>query len=189
MLASLIQWTIWGIAMSLVMGWLGKSRLKKRHPDMRRHLHAPLGILIVGLVCFLFFATIAVVSNVFPNKTTTWWTTTLFVGFALLSVPMIADYFRARHYVSEEGMSYGRLLGSRRHLQWAELRSVKFAPAMKWFRLETQSGDVARISAKLLGLPEFAQLLLAHAPPQAIDPATLTVLQATAAGRPPPVWN
>jgi hypothetical protein len=60
---------------------------------------------------------------------------------------------------------------------------------MKWFRLETQSGDVARISAMLIGLPEFARLLLSHAQPHAIDAETLLILQATADGNPPSVWN
>lgn len=40
----------------------------------------------------------------------------------------------------------------------------------------------------LVGLPEFARLLLAHVPPGAIEPGTLPVLDATAAGRPPSVW-
>jgi hypothetical protein len=60
---------------------------------------------------------------------------------------------------------------------------------MKWFRLETRTGAVARISAMLIGLPEFARLLLAHAPADAIPPETLLVLEATAAGNPPPVWG
>jgi hypothetical protein len=137
----------------------------------------------------LFFAGIAIISNVFPNKTVTWWTTAGFVGFALLSLLMVADYFLGHHQVSEEGLSYGRLTGRRGYLKWADLRRVKYAPTMKWFRLETQSGDVARISAMLIGLPEFGRLLLSHAPPQVIDAKTLLILQATADGNPPSVWS
>jgi hypothetical protein len=102
---------------------------------------------------------------------------------------MVADYFLGHHHLSEEGLSYGRLTGRRGYLRWADLRRVKYAPAMKWFRLETQSGDVARISAMLIGLPEFARLLLSHAPPHAIDGETLVILQATADGNPPSVWS
>ena len=102
---------------------------------------------------------------------------------------MVADYCLGHHHLSEEGLSYGRLTGRRGYLRWADLRRVKYAPAMKWFRLETQSGDVARISAMLIGLPEFARLLLAHAPPHAIDGETLVILQATADGNPPSVWS
>lgn len=39
----------------------------------------------------------------------------------------------------------------------------------------------------LRGLHEFAQLVLTHAPADAIDRETLAVLEATAAGNPPPV--
>jgi hypothetical protein len=60
---------------------------------------------------------------------------------------------------------------------------------MKWFRLETASGEVARLSAMLVGLPELAGLLLVHAPPQAIDAETLAILEATAGGHPPSVWS
>jgi hypothetical protein len=130
-----------------------------------------------------------VVSNVYANKTTTWWTTTMFVGFALLSIPMITDYFLVRHKVSEVGMAYRTWTGAAKDLTWSELRTVRYAPVNKWFRLETQSGEVARISVMLMGLPDFARLLLTHAPGQAIDRETLPVLQATAEGHPPSIWG
>src|SRR4029077_8628375 len=138
---------------------------------------------------FLFFAGIAIISNVFPNRTVTWWTTAVFVGFALLSLAMVAAYFLGHHQVSGEGLSYGGLTGRRGYLKWADLRRVRYAPTMKWFRLETQSGDVARISVILIGFPEFARLLLSHAPPDAIDAETRLTLQATADGNPPSVWS
>jgi hypothetical protein len=142
----------------------------------------------LGLVCFVFFAGAAIVSNVFRNHTTTWWTTSIFVGLALLSFPMISDYFIARCKVSEDGLAYRKITGAARYLRWSELSHVRYATGMKWFRLETKSGDVARISAMLMGLPEFAGLLLAHTPKDAIDDDALPVLQATAAGNAPSVW-
>jgi hypothetical protein len=60
---------------------------------------------------------------------------------------------------------------------------------MKWFRLESQSGTVARISVMLMGLPVFAQLLLVHTLPEAIESNTLAVLRMTAEGNPPSVWG
>jgi hypothetical protein len=56
------------------------------------------------LLCF--FAGLAVVSNVIPNETTTWWTTSIFIGFALLSVPMVLGFFLEEHEVSEQGLAY-----------------------------------------------------------------------------------
>ena len=186
---SVAQWTIWGIVMALVMGGVARSRLKSRPTSDARRLVHPKSILILGVITFVFFAGIAIVSNAIPNETTTWWTTAIFVGFALLSIPLIAEYFRVRHEVSEEGLSYGRLFRRRGYLKWSDLRSVTYAPTMKWFRLETHAGEVARISAMLIGLPEFARLLLAHAQRGAIDAQTLPILEATAAGDPPPVWG
>lgn len=187
--SSIIQWTLWGILMAVIMGWVARSRFRVRPQSDAQWLFHPPSTLIIGIVCFVIFAGIAIVSNVFPNKTVTWWTTATFVGFALLAVLMIADYFLSRHQVSDEGMNYGRLSGPRRSLKWSDVRRVQYAPVMKWFRLETQSGEVARVSAMLVGLPEFARLLLAHAPSYAIDAETRSMLEATAAGTPPPVWS
>ena len=187
--ATALQWGIWFILMAIVMGWVARSRHRARPAGKARQLEHPTSTLIIGLVAFAFFAGIAVLSNVYANKTTTWWTTAIFVGFALLALAMVADYFVARHEVSEEGLSYGRLSGRRKHLKWSELARVRYAPVMKWFRLETHSGEVARISAMLIGLPEFARLLLGHAPPGVIDRDTLPILESTAAGKPPSVWG
>jgi hypothetical protein len=64
-----VQWTVWGILMTLVMGWVARSRFKNRpHSDSQRLVHPP-STLIIGVVVFLFFAGIATISNVFANKT------------------------------------------------------------------------------------------------------------------------
>jgi hypothetical protein len=184
-----LQWMLWGLLMSLVMGWVARSRSRPRPTGSAQHLQHPTSTLVIGVACFLFFAAIAIVSNVFANATTSWKTTTVFVGFALLALPIVGDYFAARHEVSEEGLRYGRLLGSGGYMAWTELKTIRFSEAMKWFRLESQSGKVVRLSVMLMGLPRFAQLLLAHAPPQSIEKNTLPVLQTTAEGNPPSVWG
>lgn len=174
--------------MSVIVGWLARSRLKaRRNPEARRLAHPP-STLIIGLIGFVFFGGLALVSH-FVNGAATWIATVIFIGFALLSVPILADYFRARHEVSEEGLSFGRMFGRRGYVKWSDLRRVKYLPSMKWFRLETGSGDVARISAMLTGLPQFARFLLEHAPTEAIDIKTIPVLEATATGNPPPLWH
>jgi hypothetical protein len=101
----------------------------------------------------------------------------------------VGDYFAARHEVFEEDLRYGRLFGSGGQIRWADLKSVRFSAAMKWFRLESQSGAVVRISVLLMGLPVFAQLLLVNSPPEAIEENTLPVLRMTAEGSPPSVWG
>jgi len=102
---------------------------------------------------------------------------------------MVVDYFIAKHEVSAEGRFYRKLVvGTTKHLRWSDVRAVRYSPLVKWFRLETRSGDVAGISVMLTGLPDFARLLLAHAPRGAVDADTLHVLHATAEGNPPSVW-
>ena len=184
-----VQWTVWAILMALIMGWVARSRHRSRPAvDGRRLVHPP-STLIVGLACFGFFAAIAVLSNVYANRTTTGVTTSVFAAFALLGLLVIADYFVARHDVSDEGLSYSRLMGRRGALRWDEVTGVTYAPGMKWFKIQTGSGKVARVSAMLVGLPEFARVVLARVPAHAIDETARPVLEATAAGEPPPVWG
>ena len=187
--SSWMQWALWGLLVSVIMAWVARSRGRTRPTSDAHRLQHPPSTLVIGISGFLFFAAIAVVSNVYANATTHWWTTAIFVGFALLALPVLGDYFAARHEVSEEGLRYGRLLGAGGYMRWAELTNVHFSDAMKWFRLESKSGEVVRISVMLMGLPSFAQLLLAHTPAEAIDRQTLPVLQNTAEGNPPSVWG
>jgi hypothetical protein len=187
--ATLLQWTLWGVLMLIVVGWLAKSRFRARPASEARRLVHPTSTLIISLICLAFFAGLSVVSNVFRNQTTTWWTTAIFIGFALLSLPMVSGFFLEKYEVSEDALSGTNFAGVRKYIRWSELRAVRYAPLMKWFRLETQSGNVARVSVMLMGLPEFAELLLQNAPQGAIDAGTLDVLRATAAGNPPSIWT
>src|SRR5215510_14337052 len=159
-----LQATLWVVVMSIVMGWLGRSRFRPRPASQANRLVHPPSTLIIGLLCFALFAGFAVVTNVNPNERPPWWTTTVFVGFALLSAPAVSGFFLEEYEVSEEGIAGRSFTGVRKHLRWSDLRAVRYAPLMKWFRLETQSGTVARISVMLIGLPEFARLLLQGAP-------------------------
>jgi len=187
--ATVLQWTLWAVAMSLIMGWLGRTRLKSRPPAQASTLSHPVSTLLIGSLCFLLFISLAIISNVIPNKTSTWWTTAIFVGFAAMSAPLILDFFIARHHVSSEGLAYTKLTGAQRYLRWADLLHVRYSPTMKWFVLKSSTGDVARISVMLMGLPVFARELLQSAPAAAIDPATTHILRETAEGRPPTLWN
>lgn len=185
-----MQWTLWGVVMTIVMGWVARSRLRERPDSERYTLKHPISTLVIGVVGAVFFFGIAIISNTIgKNPTSTVWTTILFVAFGLASVPMIADYFFARHRVSDSGIEYGRMMGQRGHLRWSEVQRVSYAPAMKWFVLEDALGTKVRISAMLLGLPEFARFVLLHVPIEAMEPDTFAVLQSTEQGQPPNVWG
>jgi hypothetical protein len=184
-----LQWTLWLVLMTVVMRWLGRNRFKRRHIEEIGTLRHPTSTLIVGLVCFCFFAALTFFSAITTNKTATRWTTAIFAVFAAMSVPMILDYFMARHRLSDDGLAYRKLIGTTGFLRWSELKSIRYAQMMKWFRLETATGDILRISAMLIGLPEFARALLVAAPADAMDADTRRVLEATAQGNPPSLWT
>jgi hypothetical protein len=189
-LGSIVQWAVWGATMTLVMGWLARSRLKQRPPSAQGSLVQPVGMLVIGVVCFAFFAGIAIISNTIgKNSSTSMSTTLVFVGFALLGVPMIADYFFARHYVSDSGMNYGRTFGQRGFFHWSDVTRLQFSQSMKWFKIRLNSGVVVRVSAMLVGLPDFAGYVLRHVPREAVDDDAHLLLEEMRRGKLPTIWG
>jgi len=105
---SVLQWSLWGVVMVIVMGWVARSRLRARPEGDQRTLRHPISTLLIGLMGSAFFFGIAIISNtVGKNATATIWTTLGFVLFGLASLPMVADYFFARHTVSEAASNTG----------------------------------------------------------------------------------
>lgn len=184
----MIQYMVCAVVLTVLMGWLAKSRLKKRVEKTSGELFYPAGIFILGLIGFLFFVALVILSNVYSNNTTTWWTTACFAGFAAVCFFVILDYFRARHRFVGDGLHYGKLFGSGGFVTWVDIRQVRYAWTANWFVLKTQSGQTIRISSMLVGLPEFAQTVLANVPSNIIEPKTRPVLEATAGGKPPSIW-
>jgi len=186
----IVQWTLWGIAMSIVMGWVARSRMKSRPDQPGADLRHSVSTLILGLIGLVFFAGIAVISNTIgKNSTTSVWTTLLFLFFALMSMAMVADYFMARHRLTQDGFEYAKLLGRRGEVRWADVRGVEYVTAMKWFKVKTKQGNTVRLSAMLMGLPAFAQQVLLHVSAEQIPEPTRSILVETANGNPPSIWN
>jgi hypothetical protein len=46
--AVLLQWTVWGVVMALVMGWLGRSRLRRLEHTEAGVLRHPRSTLVMG---------------------------------------------------------------------------------------------------------------------------------------------
>ncbi|MFO1407262.1 MAG: PH domain-containing protein [Steroidobacteraceae bacterium] len=162
--------------------------MKARPAGEDRLLRHPTSTLVIAIVGLGLFGTVTVASIVTSKGPGDWWIPLVGLGFMLMSVPMVVDYFVARHEVTDEGLHYRKFVGTRKFMRWSEVRNVRYASGMKWFRLESTSDEVARLSVMLMGLPEFARMLLAHVPDGAIEPAALPLLRETAAGRPPSVW-
>jgi Bacterial PH domain len=187
--APAIQWGVWLVIMSLVMAWLARGRL---HPKLTRDGQAlvhPRSTIIIGLVCAGLFLTIALLSALFPGKTGSPAITLFFVGFAALGLLMILEYRNGRHTLTEDGLQYGRMLGQTGALRWNEVRRLAYSESAKWFRIELADGRVVRVSAMLVGLPNFARAALDRVPSSAIDPTTHSVLEATASGNLPRIWG
>jgi hypothetical protein len=185
-----VQAALVAVATGLVMGWLAKARLREHPATGKGQLIHPKATLVIGLVPMVLFLGIAVISNtVGKNGSTTIWTTLVFIALAALGVPLVSDYYFARHRLLDDGMTYGGMFGQRGHFRWSEVAHVRYGAVAKWFVLELSSGKKVRISAMLRGLPEFAAAVLAHVPRHVIDQASYDVLRDTAAGNPPSIWQ
>jgi hypothetical protein len=187
-LAPAIQWALYGVLMSLVVGWIASSRTRARPAGEARRLQHPPSTLILGMLGLTFFLALAILSKVYDNGTGGPVVTGVFLGFAALSLLVIAEYCVARHELTSDGMHYGKLTGARGSLKWSEVTHVTYSPSMKWYRLQASNGAVVRISAMLMGLPEFAREMLAHVARPAIDDKSWSMLQATARGDLPKIW-
>ena len=164
-LASVIKWVIWVVSMALVMSWVSRSRSRARAPSQTGVLVLPTSVLIIGIVSVVFWLAIVVISNtVGKNSTSTLGTTLLCSVFCIASAPLISSFYVCRHRISQSGMDYGEMFGARRTFAWSEVMAVRYSRNMGWFKLELDTGYVARISTMLMGLPEFARLVLAHVP-------------------------
>lgn len=190
-LSALCQALFWILAMTLSMRWLARARQRALPATAaggsRVQHHA--GSLVVGVICTLLFVGVMVVASIWPDEGVNFWFHALMTGMALLGAYLVADYRFARHTVSEGGMDFGRPTGRRLAFGWTEVRSVRFSKSWNWFRIELQSGEVVRVSGMMTGLPEFAGRLLEQVPAARIDRDSLRVLQDTAKGRLPPVWE
>lgn len=175
--------------MSLVMGWAAGSRLRQRPPGEQGRLRHPRSTLLVGAFGFLLFFGIAAASRIFGGSEIPWWTTVMFLSFALLSSWMIVDYLKVDYSVDQEGLSYMTFLYERKRLRWSEVARARYGESMKWFVLETRAGETARVSAMYMGLDELARLVLDKVPGESIDPDSRAVFERAAKGELPSIWQ
>jgi hypothetical protein len=176
------------LLVTLVLGWIGASRRRTARPFAAAgQLRHPVSTLIAGLLGCGVFVALAILSVVYDNGSAGPLATGIFIGFAALALLLVADYYRARFELAADGMNYGRLFGARGSLKWRDVTQLTYSGTMKWYRIETASGEVVRLSAMLIGLPEFARAALALVPSYAIDERAQAMLRATASGALPKI--
>jgi len=181
----LFQVVFWIVAMTFMMRWFARSRLRERPASQARELRQPPAILIVALVCLVI--SVAMLVGAF---TATGGVIPFVVGCAMtcLSLYLIADYYLARHVVDDHGMAYGRALGKGSTLRWDDVQRVAFNKRMNWYRLELESGATVRVYGTQMGLPEFATHVLRHVPQARIDPRVQAMLGDAARGKLHRIW-
>ena len=181
-----VQGLIWSVAMSLVMGWLARSRkapLDSR-PDEARY---PSSILGLGVVTTGLFG----LCSIFAYRSPTGGLTValgLFL-FAAAGVYLIVDQRVAVFRVEETGLRFRTLFQGHRFVEWGLVARVDWSPMMKWFLVLVSNGRAVRLPAHLYGLPAIARGLLHHVPRDRFSTTAHSLLLATAAGNPPPLWH
>jgi hypothetical protein len=179
--------SVMNFMMTLIAKWLSNSRAPKRAPQQETLIRHPGSTLIFGVLGFIFFAGLGLVF-VAAGTITGWLMTALFLACALCCVVLIADFFLSRHRLVDGGIEHRHLTKRRGRIEWAEVTSVRFSSLNKWFVIETERGDVARISAMMIGLPALAEAILAHVPESAIEEETRALLTDVALGVLPELW-
>ncbi len=188
-LSALAQALFWIAGMTLTMRWLARSRLQARPASDADHLRQPRSMLAIGIVGIVFCVGVMVAFTIWPDDTTNAWLYVFFGGFTLLPLYIVADYYYARHDVSEAGMDFGRPNGRRLAFRWDEVERVRHARSAGWFRIRLRSGEVVRVSVMLMGLPAFANKVLRHVPAARIDKDARALLQDAASGKLPGIWG
>ncbi|MGO9804395.1 MAG: hypothetical protein ACLPTM_15530 [Steroidobacteraceae bacterium] len=170
---------------SLATAWVAVSRRRAQTPERAGRLQHPPSTLILGLLAVGLFLALAALALVYDNGSGGPMISALLAGFGVLGLLLMLEYYRVRHELTADGLDFGRLLGPRGALRWRDVTRITYSRGMRWFRIETGSGEVARISAMLAGLPEFARAVLEQVPSYAIDDRAREVLQACAQGELP----
>lgn len=150
--------------------------------EPKRLQHSPL-VLVISMLAFGLFAAAAAFSLAFDNGTGGPLVSAGFAALGILGLLTMIEYARARHELTADGLEFGRLFGPRGSLRWRDVTRLTYSRGMRWFRIETATGDVARISAMLTGLPEFARVVLDQVPSYAIDASTREVLEGYVQGQ------
>lgn len=180
---SSLQWLVWGIVMTVVMGLVARSWRKQRAAWASDQLRHPKVIAVVGVVCGLPFLGAAVAAGLLaPLKDK--WTAPLFLAFSGLGGWLLWEYVRMRITLKPGGFDYRTAL-QEGTAEWRDVRSIAWSPSMSWFVVKLAGERTVRVSVLLLGLDRFAKALLENSGAAEMSHETRLVLTATSNGNPP----
>lgn len=181
-----VQWGLWLLAMTAVMGWLARSRKAPpgADPAIARY---PSSVLVLGAVATAFFAGLAAISCLSPTAGVG--VAALFLLFLIPSAYLVVDYFIASFRVTEDGIEFRVPLQGTGMIEWSQIRLVGWSPSLKWFLIHTTDGRTIRLPVTLYGLPVVANALLTRLAANRFTTDARTLLVETAAGNPPSPWR
>ena len=144
----------------------------------------PTSVLVLSGLSLLLFGGLLLASLIWPDSDLehAWIIPALFAGFVAMSGWSVATCINGRYVAAPEGLLYRTWRGRERLFRWRDLYRVSYNRSMRWFVLEDVSGEKARVSAYMRGLPTFARRLLTGTPERAIAPRDREVIQHTAMG-------
>ena len=184
------------VVIALVLVLVNKPRLRRVRRSFTNELYYPKDVFVIFLIYlllyFLYFTTIAITAIMYPYEWDTWRTTifnlVIFITGICGVFYYILLYLQSRHHLAENGLYYRKLFFAGGFVTWADIQYVDYSSWRGVFIIKTKSGQTIRILWILVGAPEFAQAILAHAPQNTIDPETRPILETVANGNPPPPW-
>jgi hypothetical protein len=181
-----LQWGLWFVAMTAVMGWLARSRRAPAGADPAV-LRYPASVLVIGAVATSLFGGLAILSLF--SATGGLAVAAMFLLFALAGAYLAIDYFIASFRVTEDGIQFRVPLQGRGMIEWGQIRLVGWSQLLKWFLIHTTDGRTIRLPVTLYGLPVVASALLTRIEAGRFTTVARTLLLETAAGNPPSPWR
>jgi hypothetical protein len=185
--SSILQWVVWFLLMSVVLGWLARARARPVEQEADAWIvRYPPATLWFGAICIGFFS-IAGVALFVAGRAALF--DSLGIGaMSILGLPFVVDYYVTRFEVRPDGLTFRTTFAGGGETAWTDIVEVRYRPSFKWFSLRLQGGRTVRASVMLAGLPILAKHLLASAVNASIGPEDQAILERTAAGNPPSVW-
>jgi hypothetical protein len=183
----LFQYGLTFLLVTLIVGWLARSRRPaERQADAQVLIYSK-AALIVGCFTAMAFAffTVLIGSSEDPSQRPA---ALFFVVGLLFGASFIWEGVWVRHELSPEGLVYRGAYRRYAMIAWTEFESARWRDSMKWFVVTTRDGRKLRFSAMLNGLEAFAAALQAHCPDLEVDAKTAVVLADARHGVLPSIW-
>jgi hypothetical protein len=155
--------------------WVAQRGRPAADPETGRLLFRH-SILFRGFALFAAFGiplgiTVLLLFNPPKKQSEVWAVLGLYVGFAVLSAPLLWESLRFALTVGPEGLDCRSPWRGRRFLPWEEVKEVSYSGMNSWFIIRATDGWKFRVSILVPGLSQFLARCEQHLPPEALEGA------------------